>query len=118
MSLLQEKSGERRVRKRKREERECGNPTSATSGRSLQLARAQEATPRADAGVQTNKIKEAVKDSADAWEKSSGECGGKHSSQRWRARGKVLIRLGELVVRGQLSRAHFTHDLTEKVSPS
>lgn len=26
--------------------------------------------------------------------------------------------IGELVVRGQLSRAHFTHDLTEKVSPS
>lgn len=102
MSLLQEKSGER-------EKRECGNPTSAaTSGRSSQLARAQEAAPRTDAGVQTNKIKGAAKGSADASEKSSGEGDGKHRSQRRRAGEKVLIRLASSSFGGNYP-GHISH---------
>lgn len=78
------------------------------SGRSWQLARAQEAAPRADAGAQTNKIKEAAKDSADASEKSSGERSGKHSSQRRRAREKVLIQLASSSFGGNYP-GHISH---------
>lgn len=62
----------------------------------------------ADAGVVTNKIKEAAKDSAHALEKSSGERDGKHSSQRRRAREKVLIRLASLSFGGNYP-GHISH---------
>lgn len=108
MSLLQEKSGERE-KKRASEKRD-----SAGIPRALRLAGAGSWLGRRKrrlaqiAGAQTNKIKEAAKDSADASEKSSGERSGKHSSQRRRAREKVLIQLASSSFGGNYP-GHISH---------